>query len=89
MVEIYESGRRDLTGEAQGIVRYTVPSAFSTRVRLACGMGPEKGMTGARMRRFVSLWRDGEGSVIVEAAVVLPVLFIVFLGVFEFSWVDR
>jgi Flp pilus assembly protein TadG len=33
-----------------------------------------------------SLWRDGEGSAVVESAIILPVLFILVFGVFEFSW---
>jgi Flp pilus assembly protein TadG len=49
------------------------------------------------MRRFVSmlerasvktrsLWRDDEGSALVEATIVMPLLLTLFLGVFEFSW---
>lgn len=33
-----------------------------------------------------SLWRDREGSALIEGAIVLPVLLILVLGVFEFSW---
>ena len=33
-----------------------------------------------------SLWSDREGSVLVEATIVVPVLMSLFLGVFEFSW---
>jgi hypothetical protein len=33
-----------------------------------------------------SLWRNIEGSALVEAAVLTPVLVILFLGVFEFCW---
>jgi Flp pilus assembly protein TadG len=37
-------------------------------------------------RRLRSIWRDHEGSALVESAVVLPVLFLLVFGVFEFSW---
>jgi len=33
-----------------------------------------------------SLWRDGEGSALIESAIILPVLFALVFGVFEFSW---
>ena len=33
-----------------------------------------------------SVWRDSEGTATVEAAIILPVLFILVFGVFEFSW---
>ena len=33
-----------------------------------------------------SLWRDGEGSALIEGAIVVPVLLLLVLGVFEFSW---
>ena len=33
------------------------------------------------------MWRDSGGTAIVEAAIILPVLFILVFGVFEFSWV--
>jgi Flp pilus assembly protein TadG len=36
--------------------------------------------------RVVSLWRDNEGSALVEATIVMPLLIALFLGVFEFSW---
>ena len=32
------------------------------------------------------MWRDDEGSALVEATIILPVLFILVFGVFEFSW---
>jgi len=34
-----------------------------------------------------SLWRNREGSALVEATVVVPVLFTLTFGVYEFSWV--
>jgi Flp pilus assembly protein TadG len=37
-------------------------------------------------RSIASLWHDAEGSALVEAAVVIPMLVPLFLGVFEFSW---
>ena len=37
-------------------------------------------------RNIGSLWRNSEGSTIVEAAVIVPVLFSLVLGVYEFSW---
>jgi Flp pilus assembly protein TadG len=33
-----------------------------------------------------SLWRDSEGSALMEGALLLPVLLTFVLGVFEFSW---
>jgi len=33
-----------------------------------------------------SLWRNGEGSALIEGAIVMPLLLILVLGVFEFSW---
>jgi Flp pilus assembly protein TadG len=33
-----------------------------------------------------SMWRDDEGSALIEGAIILPVLFILVFGVFEFSW---
>ncbi len=32
------------------------------------------------------LWRDVRGAVLIEGAIILPVLFVLFFGVFEFSW---
>ena len=34
----------------------------------------------------MSLWRDKDGSALVEATIVMPLLLSLFLGVFEFSW---
>ena len=36
--------------------------------------------------KAVSLWRDDDGSALVEATIVMPLLISLFLGVFEFSW---
>ena len=38
------------------------------------------------VRILQSLWRDGEGSALIEGAIVVPLLLILVLGVFEFSW---
>src|SRR5262245_59528216 len=38
-------------------------------------------------RRLRSIWRESEGSALVEGSIILPVLFILVFGVFEFSWV--
>jgi Flp pilus assembly protein TadG len=32
------------------------------------------------------MWRDDEGSALIEGSIILPVLFILVFGVFEFSW---
>ncbi len=32
------------------------------------------------------LWHDDEGTALVETAIILPVLFVLVFGVFEFSW---
>jgi TadE-like protein len=37
-------------------------------------------------RMFRSIWRDSKGTALIEAAISLPVLFILVFGVFEFSW---
>ena len=37
-------------------------------------------------RTLRSMWRDDEGSALIEGAIILPVLFILVFGVFEFSW---
>jgi len=37
-------------------------------------------------RLLCSIWRNSEGSALVEGSVILPVLFILVFGVFEFSW---
>jgi len=41
-------------------------------------------MKSAHMVR--SFWQDREGSALVEGAIVVPVLFALVLGVYEFSW---
>ena len=38
------------------------------------------------MRTVNSWWRDNEGSALVEGAVLLPVMFALIFGIFEFSW---
>jgi Flp pilus assembly protein TadG len=38
------------------------------------------------IRILQSLWRNSEGSALVEGALVLPILCILVFGVFEFSW---
>ena len=38
------------------------------------------------MKRARSLWHDQQGSALIEATVLIPVMLTVFLGVFEFSW---
>ena len=40
----------------------------------------------ARRKMIRSLWRCTDGSALVEATVLTPVLIILFFGVFEFSW---
>jgi hypothetical protein len=37
-------------------------------------------------RLLRSIWRNSEGSALVEGSIILPVLFILVFGVFEFSW---
>lgn len=39
-----------------------------------------------RVATIRSVWRDSEGTALIEAAVILPVLFVLVFGVFEFSW---
>ena len=38
------------------------------------------------LRIMQSLWGDDEGSALIEGAIVVPVLLLLLLGVFEFSW---
>lgn len=50
-------------------------------------MRPFRRMTAARPLAIVkSLWEDRDGSALVEATIVTPMLVVLFLGVFEFSW---
>jgi hypothetical protein len=37
-------------------------------------------------QKITSLWRDTDGSALVEATVLTPILIVLFFGVFEFSW---
>jgi Flp pilus assembly protein TadG len=37
-------------------------------------------------RRCHRLWHDSEGSALVEGAILVPVLFVLLFGVYEFSW---
>ena len=37
-------------------------------------------------RRFQSLWRDHEGSALLEGVIVMPFLCALFFGVYEYSW---
>ena len=39
------------------------------------------------LRMLKPLWRDYEGSALVEGAVLMPVLLVVLGGGYEFSWV--
>jgi Flp pilus assembly protein TadG len=40
-----------------------------------------------RLRRLLtSVWRESEGSALVEAAILMPVLVTLMFGLFEFSW---
>jgi Flp pilus assembly protein TadG len=38
------------------------------------------------VRILQSLWRNGEGSALIEGAIIMPLLLVLVLGVFEFSW---
>jgi len=44
------------------------------------------GVLSVLARRIRSLWRDRDGSVLVESALVVPVMFSLVFGAFEFSW---
>jgi Flp pilus assembly protein TadG len=37
-------------------------------------------------RSFATVWRDDEGSVLVEATILMPFLVTLMFGLFEFSW---
>ena len=37
-------------------------------------------------RRGKTLWRSTDGTALVEATIITPVLIVLFFGVFEFSW---
>jgi Flp pilus assembly protein TadG len=43
-------------------------------------------MAARKVEKTVSLWHDEDGSALVEATIVMPLLITFFLGVFEFSW---
>ena len=49
--------------------------------------GRRPGSQNVFARMMQSLWRNREGSALVEATIVVPVLFILTFGVYEFSWV--
>ena len=38
-------------------------------------------------RTLRALWQDREGSALVEGAIVVPVLFALMFGIYEFSWI--
>jgi Flp pilus assembly protein TadG len=38
------------------------------------------------VRGLRSLWRNDEGSALIEGAIIVPFLLVLVLGVFEFSW---
>ena len=38
-------------------------------------------------RSIRALWQDRDGSALVEGAVVVPVLFALMFGIYEFSWI--
>ena len=38
------------------------------------------------VRILRSLWRNDEGSALIEGAIIVPFLLVLVLGVFEFSW---
>jgi Flp pilus assembly protein TadG len=46
----------------------------------------ESGRSDMFARRGKSLWRDQQGSALIEGAVMVPLLIAFFSGVFEFSW---
>jgi len=59
---------------------------------MACAFWTKFNSTGDSMwpnlaRRIRLLWHDIEGSTLAEATVLLPVLFSLTFGVYEFSWV--
>lgn len=39
-----------------------------------------------RTRSIGSVWRDTEGTALIEASILAPVLFALMLGTFEFAW---
>jgi len=45
-----------------------------------------RAMTAPAVARMEALWRDRDGSALVEATVITPLLVSLFLGVLEFSW---
>ena len=38
------------------------------------------------LRLLRIIWSDLRGTALIEGAIMLPMLFVVFFGVFEFSW---
>ena len=41
------------------------------------------------LRKSRILWRNEDGTALIESAVLLPMLFVLIFGVFEFSWIFR
>jgi Flp pilus assembly protein TadG len=49
-------------------------------------MTVDREMSNVPIRRVEALWRDREGSALVEGALLIPVLCALMFGIYEFSW---
>src|SRR4030081_1815371 len=47
---------------------------------------PMSGLRMASIKRMRSFWNDEHGSALIEGAVLLPILLVLMLGIYEFSW---
>ena len=79
-----ESGRERWRRTDERRLHRNVGFPSRPTLRLLEGEGLVDG--GTRGRKSDSLWRDEDGSALVEATIVMPLLITLFLGVFEFSW---
>jgi Flp pilus assembly protein TadG len=74
------------------IVKFTLPSekapnsGWDFEVSGSTCLNDRDATTPTCFRSVNALWRDTEGSVLLEATVLTPVLLVLFLGAYEFSW---
>src|SRR5260370_7876912 len=62
------------------------PTTSTTTWFNCTGKSQASGRLAMSVRILQSLWRESEGSALVEGALVVPILCTLVFGVFEFSW---
>lgn len=66
------------------------PPMPGRRTRTAMGEGPGRGLKGGTYGLFADakrLWKDKKGQSLVETAVVLPIILLLFCGIVDFGWI--